>query len=300
MMSSFYLHLNHNLMQHIVINLVLLFAFTSCSSTKNTEKQSGTTIFEEADSLRVVEVLSRFSEHKSYPIDSLAREFINTPYAAHTLETGQDENLVINLHEFDCTTFVETCMALQQTISTSNSTFDAYVRQLKNIRYRNGELSDYTSRLHYFTEWIANNIEKGFVEDVTQKYGGIPHQKEINFMSNHPDAYMQLKADATLVESIVEAEERLSNQTFYFIPKEEVASIENEIEGGLIVAFTTSIDGLDVVHNGITTKKEGETHLIHASSDAGRVVVSKNTLSEYIMLNRIQSGIILVKPLEIK
>ncbi|MBN1767302.1 MAG: DUF1460 domain-containing protein [Prolixibacteraceae bacterium] len=287
-------------MHQTLLYILLIFAFSSCSSAKNTEKQTHTAVFEEADSLRVVEVFSRFSEQKSYPIDSFAHEFINTPYAAHTLETGQDENLVINLHEFDCTTFVETCMALQQTISTSNFTFDTYARQLKNIRYRNGELSDYTSRLHYFTEWIANNIEQGFVEDVTQKYGGIPYQKEINFMSTHPDAYRQLKADTALVKSIVEAEEHLSNQTFYFIPKNEIASIENEIEGGLIVAFTTSIDGLDVVHNGITTKKEGKTHLIHASSDAGRVVVSENTLSEYIMQNRIQSGIILVKPLEIK
>jgi hypothetical protein len=243
----------------------------------------------------VIQVLNHFSDYESHPLDDIAREFIGVPYAAHTLEAGQEENLVINLHQFDCTTFVETCLALQQTISTSNSSFGTYSRQLKNIRYRNGELNGYTSRLHYFTEWISNNIEKGLIEDVTKNYGGIPYQKEINFMSTHPDAYSQLKADTTLIKSIIEAEERLSKQTFYFIPKEEIASIENEIEGGLIVAFTTNINGLDVAHNGITTKKDGKTYMIHASSDAGKVVITENTLSEYIMHNRIQSGIILIE-----
>jgi hypothetical protein len=287
-------------MHQTLLYILLIFAFSSCSNTKNTEKQSYTTIFQKADSLRVVEVLNRYSEHKSYPLESLALEFINTPYVSHTLEIGNDESLVINLNQFDCTTFVETCLAIQRTLNEPNATFESYARQLKNIRYRNGELNGYTSRLHYFTEWIANNIQKGFVEDVTPNYGGIPCQKEINFMSTHPNAYSQLKADTTLIESIVEAESQLSNQSFYFIPKEEIASIENEIESGLIVVFTTDIDGLDVVHNGITTKKDGETRIIHASSDAGKVVVTEKTLSEYIMQNRIQSGIILVKSLAVK
>ncbi|HKK82489.1 MAG TPA: N-acetylmuramoyl-L-alanine amidase-like domain-containing protein [Prolixibacteraceae bacterium] len=274
----------------------LLIVLLSCSGAKTTKKEEHNSINNNADSVRVVQVLNRFSEHEIYPLDSLAREFINTPYAAHTLENGQDENLVINLHQFDCTTFVETCLALKQTLNLPEATFKNYARQLKNIRYRNGELNGYTSRLHYFSEWIANNIEKGYVKDVTSKYGSIPYQKEINFMSTHPDAYPQLKADTTLIKHIIEAEEQLSNQTFYYIPKEEIASIENEIESGLIVAFTTHIDGLDVVHNGITTKKNGKTYMIHASSDAGKVVVTEKTLSGYIMQKRIQSGIILLKP----
>lgn len=273
----------------------LLIVLLSCSGAKTTKKELHNSIYNNADSLRVIQVLNHFSDYESHPLDDIAREFIGVPYAAHTLEAGQEENLVINLHQFDCTTFVETCLALQQTISTSNSSFGTYSRQLKNIRYRNGELNGYTSRLHYFTEWISNNIEKGLIEDVTKNYGGIPYQKEINFMSTHPDAYSQLKADTTLIKSIIEAEERLSKQTFYFIPKEEIASIENEIEGGLIVAFTTNINGLDVAHNGITTKKDGKTYMIHASSDAGKVVITENTLSEYIMHNRIQSGIILIE-----
>lgn len=284
-------------MHKTLLYILLLFAFSSCSNAKNIEKQTHTVIFKKADSLRVVERLNCLADYKSCRLDNIAHDFIDVPYAAHTLETGQDENLVINLHEFDCSTFVETCMALQQTISTSNLTFDAYARHLKNIRYRNGELNGYTSRLHYFTEWITNNIEKGFVEDVTKNYGGIPYQKEINFMSTHSDAYPQLKADTTLIKPIIEAENRLSSQSFYHIPKEEVASIENEIEGGLIVAFTTNINGLDVVHNGITTKKDGKTYMIHASSDAGKVIITENTLSEYIMQNQIQSGIILLKPI---
>ncbi len=282
-------------MHQTQLYIFLFLAFSSCSNAKSTEKQIHTAVFEEADSVRVVETINRISEYENYKLNDIAFDFIGIPYAAHTLENGQDENLVINLHQFDCTTFVETCLALQRTLNMPNTNFEAYIRQLKNIRYRDGELNGYTSRLHYFTDWIANNIEKGFVEDVTKNYSGIPYQKEINFMSTHPNAYPQLKADTTLIKSIIEAEKRLSNQTFYYIPKEEIASIENEIESGLIVAFTTNINGLDIVHNGIITKKDGKTHMIHASSDAGKVVITKKTLSVYMMQNQIQSGIILLK-----
>lgn len=282
-------------MHQTLLYIFLLLAFSSCSNAKSTEKQTHTAIFKETDSVRVVEIINRISEYENYKLNDIAREFIGTPYAAHTLEKSDEENLIINLHQLDCTTFVETCLALQRTLDAEASTFEEYANQLKNIRYRNGKLNGYVSRLHYFTDWIDNNIEKGFVADVTQNYGGIAYQKEINFMSTHPDAYSQLKADTTLIKSIIKAENRISSQSFYFIPKEEIAAIENEIEAGLIVAFTTSIDGLDVVHNGIITKVEGKTHMIHASSDAGKVVITENTLLEYIMQNRIQSGIILLK-----
>ena len=43
---------------------------------------------------------------------NIAKSFLNRPYKAHTLEGNQTEKLVVNLHEFDCSTFVETCIAM--------------------------------------------------------------------------------------------------------------------------------------------------------------------------------------------
>lgn len=38
--------------------------------------------------------------------------FLKTPYVAHTLEVNEEEKLVVNFDEVDCTTFVEYVLAL--------------------------------------------------------------------------------------------------------------------------------------------------------------------------------------------
>lgn len=38
--------------------------------------------------------------------------FLKTPYVAHTLEVNDEEKLVVNFDEVDCTTFVEYVLAL--------------------------------------------------------------------------------------------------------------------------------------------------------------------------------------------
>jgi Protein of unknown function (DUF1460) len=41
---------------------------------------------------------------------NIAKSFLNRPYKAKTLEGNATERLVVNLREFDCNTFVESCI----------------------------------------------------------------------------------------------------------------------------------------------------------------------------------------------
>ena len=41
-----------------------------------------------------------------------AQTFIDTPYTAHTLEMDDEEDLIINCDEVDCTTLVEYVLAM--------------------------------------------------------------------------------------------------------------------------------------------------------------------------------------------
>jgi hypothetical protein len=256
-------------------------------------------IYTKEDSLLILQKREDFKEESldrmSFLLEKIGRSFIGSPYKSHTLETGDTESLVINLREFDCTTFVETCLALTTTFKMGGYTFDSYQYILKRIRYRNGYLNGYNSRLHYFTDWITDNSTLGYVKDITKIFDGIPYQKEINFMSNHFEAYSQLANDTTLVEGIRQIENEINKRSYYYIPKEDLYKNELYLEEGWIVAFTTSISGLDVIHTGITVRSGDEIHLLHASSDAGKVIVSDKTLVEYVMKNKLQNGIILLK-----
>ena len=104
----------------------------------------------------------------------VGKYFQGFPYVGNTLEREGEESLVINLREFDCFTFVENAVALAWIIKKGKSEFDDYVDALERIRYRDGILDGYSSRLHYFSDWLFDNGQKGIVKDITA-YGGGNH-----------------------------------------------------------------------------------------------------------------------------
>ncbi len=234
-------------------------------------------------------------ETKQEALALIARSFVGTPYIGKTLEIGDTELLIINLRELDCTTFVENCLALTNTCSSENRSFVDFQKILEKIRYRNGILDGYTSRLHYFTDWISDNSNKGFIVDVTQKLGGIRFNVHANFMSTHPEYYKQLKNDSTLIPVIAEQEKKISEKEFFFIPKENISEMESKLEEGMIVGITTNMTGLEISHTGILVKENGRIHLLHASSDYKKVMISEKPLSEYLADNKKQTGIMILK-----
>jgi len=224
-----------------------------------------------------------------------AISFKDTPYVGKTLEVNKHESLVVNLRELDCSTFIESCLAIVLTLKSGNITFAEFKDNLETLRYRDGNLMGYESRLHYFSDWIYDNQRKGVLKDVTKKLGGVPYTKEINFMSTHPGSYAQLNNNPALVDSISRIEKEIASRAYYYIPKEQVEVIEPKLEEGMIVAITSGVTGLDIAHVGFLVRKNGRIHLLHASSDAGKVIIGEKPLSEYLAGNKKQTGIMVLR-----
>lgn len=243
-------------------------------------------IYDRADSLIFDTYRKEFIQKAGEPsgelIISTARFFIGKPYTASTLEIGSQENLVVNLREFDCTTLVESCIALSATISSEDTSFRDYQSILSSLRYRKGKIEGYTSRLHYTSDWIYENEQQGILRNISKELGGIAMSREINFMSSHPEAYAQLKNDAVNLNRIKEIEKHINDRNNYIvIPKASIRDHEKDIKDGDIIAFATSIEGLDYSHIGIACWKNGKLHFIHASSKAKKVIVEPKTLAAY-------------------
>lgn len=224
----------------------------------------------------------------------IGKFFLGKPYGVATLETKGAERLVVNLREFDCFTFVETVVTLAWCLKSRQKSFEPFRRRLKKIRYRNGLLQGYTSRLHYFSDWIYDNQKKGFVRNVTAGMRGRPFRKTINFMTTHPEFYPLLKNEANL-RRMKSVEKSISRRLFYYIPKKFVRILEDEIQDGDVIAITTNTEGLDVQHVGFAVRVKNRIHLLHASSAEGRVVLSRQTLCRYLMQNRSRSGIMVAR-----
>ncbi len=227
---------------------------------------------------------------------SVGQTFLGTPYVAKTLEIGESESLVINLQGMDCTTYVENVLAFSTLLMEDKMNFDSFASTLENIRYKDGELDGYASRLHYFSEWIVNNEKKRLLEDVTAEIGGIEIKKDINFMSTHRDLYPFLQ-DEENFKKIKASENYLNHQSICILPQDQIEANENQIMNGDIIALTTSITGLDITHTGIAIReKDGRIHLLHASS-SGKVEVSELPLVEYLKKIKKNTGIMVARPL---
>ena len=284
-----------------VLTLLVLFSLCSCNTTtKNPDADLDLITYQPKDREIVEQVLELYSAEKEATTSALMIKvgsfFLETPYVAHTLETGE-EQLVINLREMDCTTFAENCLAISRTIKSGRHTFEQFCSELQDIRYRDGLIDGYPSRLHYFCDWIFNNMEKNLIKDMSEGIAQTPFPKEINFMSTHPGSYMQLKDSIPLVDRIAIQEKEITSRKMFYIPETRIAEVESKLMDGDIAGITTELDGIAIQHVVILIRQEGRIHIMHASSKAEKVVVSEITLEEYLLNSKSASGIMLARPL---
>jgi len=226
----------------------------------------------------------------------IGKSFIGTDYLAHGLEKDGDEQLVINLAGLDCTTFLENALVLARCVKTGKTSFENYMNELQLIRYRDGVIDEYPSRLHYFSDWIFDNAKKGIIKDVTKDVGGEKIKFKINYMSTHPESYKQLKDNPDFIPIIKEQEKEISCRKYYFIPKDELAAKEDSIQNGDFIAITTTVEGLDIGHVGIAVEMDdGRIHLMHAPTVNTQVHITDQPLSDYLMKYKRHSGVIVLR-----
>lgn len=229
-------------------------------------------------------------------VAAIGKNFMGTPYQGQTLENGKEEKLVINLREMDCTTFAENCLALSRTIRSGDAGFERFAHELEKIRYRDGKRAGYLSRLHYFSDWIADNQRKGLVSQPAAIFGA-NYPVKVFFMSTHPQSYPVLKENPELVPELAQLEKAISKTTHFYVKKEDLPAVEDKLAEGDIIGLTTSIPGLDVTHVGILVKKDGKLHLLHASSSLKKVAISQEPLTELMTKSKSWTGIMIARPL---
>lgn len=247
-----------------------------------------------------LDTLPRFGD----AVARIGERFIDTPYEPHTLELSGPERLVINLETLDCVTFVENMLVLARLawaappeVTADPDRFKAaYRRELTAVRYRGGVLDGYPSRLHYFSEWIADNEAMGLVDGISDELGGVVDPSPVDFMSTHPDAYRQL-ADPAVLEAIADMEARLASVDRHYIPAADIAAREHLIRTGDVIAATSTVPGLDIAHTGIAVWRDGVLRLMHAPLVGSHVQLSDESLAERIRRIGGQDGIMVARPL---
>ena len=256
------------------------------------------TTFLPADSIKICQLLSQTNSETSTLW--FARQFLNVPYVAHTLEVNDDERLVVNTRQLDCTTLVETVAALKLCAQQGKRGFTDYQQILRTLRYRQGRMAGYPSRLHYFTDWIRDKVEMQLVTDIQQPNPPFTAVQtvRVNYMSTHPTAYKALKANASLVPEIRAQEQSLTGMKVRYIPKHQIRNnklLRSVVKDGDILAITCNKKGLDIAHLGFAVWRKDGLHLLNASMIHKKVVEEPMTLYQYMQKHKTHTGIRVVR-----
>jgi len=220
-------------------------------------------------------------------IIDIALEFLDREYVSNVLESDSKERLIIDLDRLDCVTFIEYSLAkhLSKTPKDFNKT-------LTNIRYKNGLIDGYLSRNHYFLSWIDNNQQNGFLRDITRDFNNSEvYSKNISFISKNIKLYPKIKQ----IEEIQKIEKEINSKEYFYIKKENLKDEIERIKSGDIIAITTKIKNLDISHIGFAIWRDSKLHLLHASSKHKKVLISKKSLYQYLLDNKNQSGILVLR-----
>ena len=230
---------------------------------------------------------------------------LGTPYEPFTLESyiraggnpRQDEPVALSLTRFDCVTLVESCLAIGRSAGDSAPSWTRFGREVERMRYRGGVRAGYSSRLHYFSEWISDGERRGLLRDLGAELGGVEDTRPLRFMTEHRASYPAL-ADEIVFAEIAAMERGLDGRARHVVPTARIAEVSDRIESGDVLAFATSIDGLDVSHAAFAYRDpDGVLRVLHAPLAGGVVEVTRSTLPEYVRAIRRATGILVARPL---
>jgi hypothetical protein len=254
------------------------------------------------EGLTVLQGLPNSLQSQSVPlhievlIEFYAQKHLGITYVGGLLEVPPVETLVVSLEGSDCVLFVEQTLAMAFTTLQQSTSYDDFESNLALIRYGDGVIDGYASRLHYFSDWLRTNQEHGRIELLFQQEN-LPELSALNFMSSNRDSYRQLTASDSLFGLIQLRERELNGMPpLRYIPQEDIPEFENQFRTGDLLSFVTTINGLDISHTAVVKRDADRVGFYHAST-TGSVILDPATIYEYTLNRRNVRGIILARPI---
>jgi hypothetical protein len=234
----------------------------------------------------------------------IAKELEGTPYVGFTLELSKDSEICsVNLTGLDCVTFFEDTLDFARMLKKGGRTPDDLLKEVAFTRYRGGVVGDFTSRLHYTTDWFFDNQQKKVVKILAPDLpGNEPFTQKVGGMSEHPENYRQLAAHPDLIPKIREYENQINARRMKFIPMANLKQAQDHLQTGDIVGVATTEPGIDIAHTGLIYKDDaGVPHFMDASSSKRKmkVTIEPGPISESLNWSKKLTGAIFARPLDV-
>lgn len=228
-------------------------------------------------------------------VSAYALQFLSekSPYIVDPLGEGQGGDVsqgpLYRFDGFDCTTFVETVLAL-----SLSATPEQFRQRMNQIRYKDAVVS-YQTRNHFpSVDWIPNNIKNGFVKDITGSIAGALTQWSQTWIEK--DMWFAKKGESFM--DISRQYQPVLGQLPYIAKADLLKNaglIERIPSGTIFHVVRPNWDlrkaigtRLDVSHMGFLIREKGILYMVHASNGASRdgsdddKRVKKEPLKDYV------------------
>ena len=199
----------------------------------------------------------------------VSERFLGTPYVHSPLGEGSgvDPDPTFRLDAVDCLTFVE--QALAMSLATAEPEVTGV---LERLRYASSPT--YEDRNHLMeAQWLPNNQRKGFLVDVTRRYGGedtVRVQKTLTSVT--------WTSRSSLALGLPKTRQPRGTYSLDMIPLERVMAHARQMPSGTILVVLREdlpLKATRVTHLGFVVQKGKRTWLRHARRGVdgnGRVV----------------------------
>lgn len=238
-------------------------------------------------------LLSQFANEEDLQtrLDQISKSFLGLPYGkGGPLGEGSmgryDQDPLYRFDTFDCTTYVETVMAL-----AFSRGVDEFETHQDKIRYKDGDV-DYLKRNHFTDlQWIPENVQNGYMDEINTEIVSLRELKMaeavINFPAwilSHkieqiviPEASIELKQDRLEELKSLSSNYKSEVATLSYIPIVDIIIrpwILDKIPSGTVVNFVrpnwdlTEVAGThqNISHQGFLFKVGNVLYLRHAST----------------------------------
>jgi hypothetical protein len=214
----------------------------------------------------------------------IAKQFLGKPYRGNMLSSGNPEQLNTSQEAFDCVTFIEHSLATK----ISNGDPTKLVSALKHVRYV-GDSVQYEKRYHYFSDAMRH---LGFPLIQDPQHHSIA-TKDFSFLTT----YLKDKSNKTVnIGLLAMRESQLKAEKFEYTSLTDLPYLLPLIQEGDLIGLVGKKDHLDFLHTAIAIKKGSQVYLLHASQERKKVVISDQTLTDYLKSHHQFIGISVFRP----
>ncbi|MFY0565534.1 N-acetylmuramoyl-L-alanine amidase-like domain-containing protein [Archangium lansingense] len=199
----------------------------------------------------------------------VSERFLGTPYVHSPLGEGNgvDPDPTFRLDAVDCLTFVEQALAMSLAPSEPD-----VAGLLERLRYASAPT--YEDRNHLMeAQWLPNNQRKGFLSDVTRRYGGEDTVKVQKTLTS-----VTWTSRSSLALGLPKERQPRGTWNLDMIPLERVMAHARQVPSGTILVVLREdlpLKATRVTHLGFVVQKGKRTWLRHARRGVdgnGRVV----------------------------